>query len=75
MLPTCPEMCPFWPLVSATLLLYRRPECQQKFGHVRMEGAGRGNGEPHEIINAALAPSGKTTMYMTRLNRQVRSFW
>ena len=36
-----------------------------------MAGAGRGSGEPHEIFNAQFGPLGKTTMYMTRLNRQV----
>ncbi|CAL5227797.1 g10820 [Coccomyxa viridis] len=49
-----------------------RVECQQEFGHVRMQQAGRGNGEPHEIANAAFAPLGKTTMYMSRMNRQAR---
>lgn len=39
-----------------------------------MEGAGRSNGEPHEIFNAEFGPLGKTTMYMTRLNREVNSF-
>ena len=39
---------------------------------MRMQQAGRGNGEPHEIANAAFAPLGKTTMYMSRMNRQVR---
>ena len=28
--------------------------------------------EPHEIFNAQFGPLGKTTMYMSRVNRQVR---
>ena len=41
---------------------------------MRMEQAGRGNGEPHKIFNAQFGPLGRTTMYMTRLNRQVGPF-
>lgn len=42
---------------------------------MQMQQAGRGNGEPHEIFNAQFGPLGRTTMYMSRLNRQVRPFF
>ena len=68
----CQNFCPMLQLISELMHLCCRPECQQEFGHVHMEGAGRSNGEPHEIFNSQFAPLGKTTMYMTRLNREVR---
>ena len=46
-------------------------ECQRQNSSLRMTGAGRGNGEPHETFNAYLGPLGRTTMYMTPVNRMV----
>ena len=34
-----------------------------------MTGAGRGNGEPHEIFNSQIGPHGRTTQYMLRHHR------
>ena len=48
-----------------------RAECQQQHGYLRMAGAGRRSGDPHEIFNAQFGPLGKTKMYMTRLIRQL----
>lgn len=47
-------------------------ECQRISSSVRMTGAGRGNGEPHENFNADVGPLGRTTQYMTRMNWEVR---
>lgn len=35
-----------------------------------MAGAGRGNGEPHEIFNSQIGPHGRTTQYMLRHHRE-----
>lgn len=35
-----------------------------------MVGAGRGNGEPHEIFNSQIGPHGRTTQYMLRHHRE-----
>ncbi|KAK9916003.1 hypothetical protein WJX75_007166 [Coccomyxa subellipsoidea] len=45
-------------------------ECQRLSSSVRMIGAGRGNGEPHENFNAEFGPQGRVLQYMTRQNRE-----
>ena len=44
--------------------------CKKKHNALKMEGAGRGVGEPNEIFNAFVGPKGDTTQYMTPVHRQ-----
>ena len=41
---------------------------------MQTEQAGRGDGEPHKILNARYGTLGRRIIYMTRMNCQVRLF-
>lgn len=51
-------------------LLMCSTSCQQENAAVIMAGAGRGNGEPHEIFNSQIGPYGRTSQYMLRHHRE-----
>lgn len=44
-------------------------DCQRQNAALRMEGAGRGHGEPPEQLWSVIGEHGKTTQYMSRTNR------
>ncbi|GIL87953.1 hypothetical protein Vretimale_6330 [Volvox reticuliferus] len=45
-------------------------QCQKAFGHLRVEGVGRGSGEPAEVWNSVVGALGNTTQYMAPDNRE-----
>lgn len=46
--------------------------CQQQFGHVYKDGAGRGSGEPCEILHSFVGAHGHYTKYNSPANREMQ---